>query len=70
MCLPRECDRGGFQFLAISVGHALAVRTLPEHHADPFDRLLIAQADLEALTIVTADPLFRRYQIPVIDASR
>jgi PIN domain nuclease of toxin-antitoxin system len=70
VCIPRECDRGGFEFLAISVGHALAVRTLPEHHADPFDRLLIAQADLEALTIVTADPLFRRYQVPVIDASR
>jgi PIN domain nuclease of toxin-antitoxin system len=51
----------GFSPLPISVVHADAVPALPPHHKDPFDRLLIAQAEAEALTLVTRDPLFRRY---------
>jgi len=67
-CVPREMERSGFQPLAIGIDHALAVRALPAHHRDPFDRLLIAQARMDHLTIITADPVFRRYDVRVLDA--
>ena len=66
--LPREIERGGFRPLAISVEHALAVRTLPHHHRDPFDRLLIAQAMAEDLRLVTADRAFADYDVSLIAA--
>jgi PIN domain nuclease of toxin-antitoxin system len=70
VALPRELDRNGFRALPVTVAHALAVRALPAHHADPFDRLLIAQVRLEGLTLVTADPTMRRYGVALVDASR
>ena len=48
----------------------IAAATLPEHHDDPFDRLLIAQAQLENLTIVTSDMVFDAYDVKVLDARR
>lgn len=57
-----------FTPLSISTKHALAVETLPQHHADPFDRLLIAQAQLENLTLVTRDGRFADYGITTIRA--
>ncbi len=54
--------------LTITVEHAVRAGTLPLHHRDPFDRLLIAQAQLEGLPIMTADARFRLYDIDVIDA--
>lgn len=54
----------GFSSLPISVRHADAVGTLPPHHRDPFDRLLVAQAQIEDLTIVTRDPVFVLYDVP------
>jgi PIN domain nuclease of toxin-antitoxin system len=47
--------------LPITIGHALAAATLPLHHKDPFDRMLVAQAGLEGLTLVTADEVIRQY---------
>jgi PIN domain nuclease of toxin-antitoxin system len=61
----REC---GFSTLPISVAHALAVQSLPLHHRDPFDRILIAQARSEGLTIVTRDPKILKYDVPNIVA--
>ncbi len=55
--------------LAIEEGHALRVATLPAHHRDPFDRLLIAQAQIDGLDILTADPVFSRYDVRVIAAA-
>jgi len=52
-----------FQPLAITLQHANAVGSLPRHHGDPFDRLLIAQAQVENLTILTSDPHFARYEV-------
>lgn len=52
--------------LAITHEHALRVASLPAHHRDPFDRLLIAQAQLEGLSIMTSDPHFSSYEIDVI----
>lgn len=59
----------GFQPLPIQFRHAFAVRHLPPHHNDPFDRMLIAQAACEDLAILTADPAFSDYGVPTLDAS-
>lgn len=56
----------GFLPLAISIEHADAVRALPRHHRDPFDRILVAQARIERLTLVSRDSLFGRYDVPVV----
>jgi len=53
----------GFDALPITVAHADAVRTLPPHHRDPFDRMLVAQARIEDLTIVSRDPALRAYEV-------
>jgi PIN domain nuclease of toxin-antitoxin system len=55
--------------LPIDQAHALHVATLPAHHRDPFDRLLIAQAQLEHLPILTSDPVFAAYDVQTIAAS-
>lgn len=52
--------------LPVTHAHALHVATLPHHHGDPFDRLLVAQAQLEKLTIVTVDPQIQRYDVEVL----
>lgn len=54
------------QLLPIDLLHALHVGGLPHHHSDPFDRLLIAQAEMEAMTLVSADRKFARYSIPLL----
>ena len=59
---------GGFIPLGISVQHAERAPMLPLHHRDPFDRMLIAQAQLEALTLITADGSFDPYEVEVLDA--
>jgi len=56
----------GVELLPISPRHADRVATLPLHHRDPFDRLLIAQADCYRLTLVTADRELGRYGVPGI----
>ena len=66
--LPAALDGSGFETLPVTLAHALAVASLPFHHADPFDRLLIAQAQLEKLTIVTADSVFEDYDVKLLDA--
>ena len=52
--------------LPISMNHALRTAILPDHHRDPFDRMLVAQSQIEQLPIVTADPLITRYAVEVI----
>ena len=59
---------GGFTPLHISVEHAERAPMLPNHHRDPFDRMLVAQAQLEALALATADKIFGAYGIEVVDA--
>ncbi|MHB8356936.1 MAG: type II toxin-antitoxin system VapC family toxin [Vulcanimicrobiaceae bacterium] len=61
--VPRRARQANILSLPITEDHALAVRALPMHHGDPFDRLLVAQAQLESLTIVTADPQFTKYDV-------
>lgn len=57
-----------FHELPISVAHATEAGVLPMHHYDPFDRMLVAQARLENLTLVTRDEEIARYGVPVLRA--
>jgi PIN domain nuclease of toxin-antitoxin system len=61
--LPERVEEAGFGILALSAEHAWQVRRLPSHHRDPFDRMLIAQAQVERLAILTADPVFAQYEV-------
>ena len=61
--IPNALSRTGFDLLAISLTHATAVESLPQHHKDPFDRLLICQAQAEGIPIVSADSHFDAYGI-------
>jgi PIN domain nuclease of toxin-antitoxin system len=61
--LPEQLAANGFQALAIELKHAARVARLPFHHRDPFDRLLVAQAVEEELSIVTSDPVFAHYGV-------
>jgi PIN domain nuclease of toxin-antitoxin system len=58
----------GVQVLQLGAEHGLAVADLPMHHRDPFDRLLVAQARAEHLTIITADRRIAAYDVPLVDA--
>lgn len=53
--------KGGFEHLPIAVPHAVGVGRLPDVHRDPFDRMLVAQASIEELRLVTHDRVFERY---------
>ena len=64
--LPERVEQFGFELLQVKAEHAWQVRYLPPHHRDPFDRLLIAQAQIERLRILTADPSFADYEMAVI----
>lgn len=59
----RELAVNGIEWLPIEKTHCLEVLKLPHHHKDPFDRLLIAQARAEGLTLLSADPNFGRYDV-------
>ncbi len=61
-----HCEANGFRLLAITLAHITAVEGLPFHHRDPFDRLLVAQARHEAMTLVSRDPSLRAYGVDVI----
>lgn len=54
--------------LDIKLAHAVAIADLPNHHRDPFDRMLIAQAQLESLVIMTRDSKFSAYVVDVLEA--
>lgn len=56
----------GLSILAMTERHALAAGRLPLHHADPFDRMLIAQAQAEGLTLLGSDAVFSAYDVEVI----
>jgi PIN domain nuclease of toxin-antitoxin system len=66
--VPARIAALGVESLAIDHHHALRVATLPPHHRDPFDRLLVAQAQIEDVAILTADALLRAYDVETIAA--
>jgi len=60
--------KSDFSDLSIEVEHAVAAAELPRHHTDPFDRMLIAQAQLEELTLVAHDDEIGKYDVAILDA--
>src|SRR6185437_3323180 len=75
LTLPRGADiavelaRDGFEVLPVDLSHAAAVGELPPYHPDPFDRMLVAQARVEDLTLVTADAALARYGVSIMRAT-
>lgn len=61
--LSREIAKNNFDLLSISLDHACDVESLPLHHRDPFDRLLVAQAIADKLAIISVDPLLDQYSV-------
>ena len=67
--LPSEAVADSdFRTLPVTFEHAEAVLTLPAHHRDPFDRLIVAAAQVERLAVVSSDSQLRMYDVPLIDA--
>lgn len=66
--LEEELVNNNFEQLPITIAHAQAVGSLPFHHADPFDRVLIAQTQIEALTLISRDNNIKKYGITIVDA--
>lgn len=66
--LDAVLESGGFTSLPITIAHALVAGALPRHHDDPFDRMLVAQALSEGLTVVTADTRLEAYGVAVLAA--
>ena len=64
--VPDRIVANGFRELHVTVEHALGVAGLPPIHRDPFDRLLVAQAQVEGIPIVTSDPSIAKYEVEVI----
>jgi PIN domain nuclease of toxin-antitoxin system len=59
----------GFKPLPITPHHAHVAATLPQHHRDPFDRMLVAQSQVEDAVLVTADGALRRYDVAILPAA-
>lgn len=64
--LPEQLRLNHFAALPIQMAHALALERLPRHHRDPFDRMLVVQAQLEEMPLISRDPLLHGYELEVI----
>ena len=64
--VPKQLRINAIEPLAVQMTHALHVYSLPEHHRDPFDRLLVAQAQAEHMAIITADPQVTQYDVEIL----
>jgi PIN domain nuclease of toxin-antitoxin system len=64
--LEQEQARNDFRLLPVTIAHVLALDLFPLHHRDPFDRLLVAQAHHEEMTLVTHDPQLSAYSVPLL----
>jgi PIN domain nuclease of toxin-antitoxin system len=68
--VPEQLAADDIDGLAISHSHALRVASLPTHHSDPFDRLLVAQTQLERCALLTSDPQLLAYDVEIVWGSR
>jgi PIN domain nuclease of toxin-antitoxin system len=64
--IATSLERFSTEFLTIQIEHAMTAPTLPVHHKDPFDRMLVAQALAEELTLITADEILRKYACSIL----
>lgn len=67
--LEQQLESSAFRELPVTIAHCLEVSKLPLHHKDPFDRLLVAQARCEDMTLVTADRMLSKYDVRTLPAS-
>ena len=67
--LLEAVEANDFETLPITAAHAIAAGSLPPHHSDPFDRMLIAQAGAESLTLISVDIRFPRYDVELLPLS-
>ena len=63
--LIRQQQENGIEILPVEASHVFAVENLPNHHKDPFDRLLVAQAIVEEAVLISSDPLITQYPVSV-----
>jgi PIN domain nuclease of toxin-antitoxin system len=72
LAIPPDFEKAvqqcGFRYLPVHAAHALAIRNLPTHHRDPFDRMLVAQAIVEGATLVTRDANIFQYAVTCVRA--
>jgi PIN domain nuclease of toxin-antitoxin system len=68
--LAKAAQESGFEILDCQLAHAQLAPTLPPHHKDPFDRMLLAQATIERLKIMSQDGAFANYEIDLISAAK
>lgn len=61
-----QIEASGVELLPVSVRHADFVSSLPDHHEDPFDRLLVSQAMIEGIALASADEVLRRYDVELV----
>ena len=61
-------EEAGFEFVPVLARHAVEAARLPFHHADPFDRMLVAQAQIEGMSLLSNDRMIARYQVAVLPA--
>jgi PIN domain nuclease of toxin-antitoxin system len=64
--LPRRMSQSGILGLPVQHAHALRAGALPQHHRDPFDRMLVAQAQIERMPLLSADPLLAAYEVRML----
>jgi PIN domain nuclease of toxin-antitoxin system len=74
LAVPRDAgarlNAARFELLDVTLAHVIRAAELPAHHRDPFDRMLVAQAQAERLTLVTADAMLERYDVRIMRARR
>jgi PIN domain nuclease of toxin-antitoxin system len=64
--IPDRIKKDQLKVLAFSLENSLRIENLPDHHADPFDRFLITQAQTEDMILLTDDPIFERYDVKLL----
>lgn len=64
--LELEVEENGFELLSLNTKHIMQITSLPMHHRDPFDRLLIAQAQNESLILLSRDEMFASYDVSLV----
>ena len=64
--IPYQMNKNKLIGLPVQIAHALHIQSLPEHHKDPFDRMLVAQAQVERMPIITNDRLLAEYDVKIL----
>ena len=64
--IQSQQQTNNIEVLPVALAHVLALQNLPTHHKDPFDRLLIAQANVENAVLVSSDPVFEEYPVKLL----